>query len=84
MNKNHTQDTKDSPSKALVLICENAQIGKALLILSPIIMVQWKIAGKMKGNDNLGDTPIFQLNHDPWKPNHHFLIGWFTNHHFLQ
>ena len=27
--------------------------------LSPIIMVQWKMAGYLKGNDPIGDTPIF-------------------------
>ena len=27
--------------------------------LSPIIMVQWKMSGYLKGNDPIGDTPIF-------------------------
>ena len=29
------------------------------IILSPIIMVQWKMANYLKGNDPIGDTPIF-------------------------
>ena len=32
--------------------------------LSPRIMVQWKLAGYLKGNDPIGDTPIFHWNHD--------------------
>ena len=32
--------------------------------LSPRIMVQWKMAAYLKGNDPIGDTPIFHLNHD--------------------
>ena len=27
--------------------------------LSPVIMVQWKMAGYLKGNDPIGDTSIF-------------------------
>ena len=27
--------------------------------LSPIIVVQWKMAGYLKDNDPIGDTPIF-------------------------
>ena len=32
--------------------------------LSPIIMVQWKITQKIKGNDPIGDFHHFPLNHD--------------------
>ena len=34
--------------------------GIPLLVLTPfpIIMVQWKIANYLKGNDPIGDTPI--------------------------
>ena len=33
--------------------------------LSPIIMVQWKMAGYLKGNDPIGDTGPHFFN-EPW------------------
>ena len=39
--------------------CINGHSGYKPSTLSPIIMVQWKMAGYLQGDDPIGDTPIF-------------------------
>ena len=51
------------PEKKLIKSPTRWTAGKVMGTLSPIIMVQWKMAKHLKGDDPMGDTPIFHF-HD--------------------